>query len=239
MLKRRACQDPRGSTGARTGPRACTPASGTRLAHCGPGPLVPASAPAAAPAADCARQVHQIFSPWARECLTRFSNDLTNGILVEQQPIATRLVKPMPCLSPPPIPVSRYHEVFTQPNAMQCSKPPFKNTQLRLSLLPSQDHLLTLTPPLLKLLLGMLSFVLFPPLDGLQLLALDLSGLLDHLRYVPVTLDALDFGPSTRLAFATPYKLRNEHSHVCEPIYQLAVVLFCLSLPGGLDTLAL
>lgn len=65
------------------------------------------------------------------------------------------------------------------------------------SLVPSQDHLLTLTSPLLELLLGVLPLVLFTPLYGLQFLVLDLSRLLDHLRYVPVTLDALDLGPST------------------------------------------
>lgn len=66
-----------------------------------------------------------------------------------------------------------------------------------LSLFPGQDHLLTLAPALVKLFLGVLPLVLFTPLDGLQLLALDLSSLLDHLGYVSVTLDALDFGPGT------------------------------------------
>lgn len=65
------------------------------------------------------------------------------------------------------------------------------------SLLPGQDHLLTLTPTLVKLLLGVLPLVLFTPLDGLQLLALDLSSLLNHLGYVSVALDALNFGPVT------------------------------------------
>lgn len=83
-------------------------------------------------------------------------------------------------------------------NAVQCSKHTFQGhtfVYFHQSLFSGQDHLLTLTPPLVKLLLGVLPLVLFTPLDGLQLLALDLSSLLDHLGYVSVTLDALYFGP--------------------------------------------
>lgn len=89
-------------------------------------------------------------------------------------------------------------------NATQCSKFTFFQGHTSFvaheSLFPSQYHLLTLAAPLVELLLAVLPLVLFTPLDGLQLLALDFPGLLDHLGYVSVTLDALDLGPVVRLA---------------------------------------
>ncbi len=84
-------------------------------------------------------------------------------------------------------------------------------------LLLNQNSLLSLALALLELLVRVLPLVLFPPLDGGQLLALDLAGLLDHLGLVPVPADAPDLG------------------HVRVPFHQRAVVLERLPFLGRLD----
>lgn len=63
--------------------------------------------------------------------------------------------------------------------------------------------------------------ILVPPLDALDLIALDLTGLLQHLRNVTMTLDAANLG------------------HVLEALDEGLVVLEGLSVPGRLDALAL
>lgn len=67
----------------------------------------------------------------------------------------------------------------------------------------------------------MLALVLLAALDGRQLLALDLAGLLDHLGKVPVPPDAPDLG------------------QVREALDQRVVVLKRLPLLGRLDAAAL
>ena len=84
-------------------------------------------------------------------------------------------------------------------------------------LLLNQDSLLPFALALLELLVRVLPLVLFPPLDGGQLLALDLASLLDHLGLMPVPADAPDLG------------------HVRVPLHQRAVVLERLPLLGRLD----
>lgn len=68
------------------------------------------------------------------------------------------------------------------------------------------------------LLLGVLPLVLLSPLDSLQLLGLDLAGLLDNLGDMSVSLDATDL------------------RHMCISLCQGFAVLQCLSLLRGLDT---
>lgn len=85
-------------------------------------------------------------------------------------------------------------------------------------LLFDQDGLLPLALALLVLLVRVLPLVLFSPLDGRQLLALDLARLLDHLGQVPVAADAADLG------------------QVRVPVHQRAVVFERLPLLGRLDT---
>lgn len=65
-----------------------------------------------------------------------------------------------------------------------------------LSFFPGNDHLFTLAPPLLKLLLGVLSFVLLPSFDRFELLGLNVAGLLHNLGYVSVALYSADFRPA-------------------------------------------
>jgi len=84
-------------------------------------------------------------------------------------------------------------------------------------LLLGQNGLLPLALALLELLVRVLPLVLVAPLDGRQLLALDLARLLDDLGQVPVAPDALDLG------------------HVRVPLHQGVVVLERLPLLGRLD----
>lgn len=70
-----------------------------------------------------------------------------------------------------------------------------RHCQFQCSLLAGQYHLLTLTPPLLEFLLGVLPLILLASLDRFQLLVLDLTGLLYHLGNVPMTFDTPYLGP--------------------------------------------
>ena len=89
------------------------------------------------------------------------------------------------------------------------------------SFLFRKDNLLSLALPLLKLLLGVFPLVLLLPLDGRELLVLDLLGPFHDLRDMPMALDTPDLG------------------HVAVPFGQSRVVLEGLSLSCGLDALPL
>lgn len=88
-------------------------------------------------------------------------------------------------------------------------------------LLPRQYHLFSLTPPLLKLLPGVLAFILLLSLDALELVLLNLRRLLDHGGNVAMASDAANLG------------------HVAVALDQGVVVLESLALAGGFDALAL
>lgn len=64
----------------------------------------------------------------------------------------------------------------------------------KLSFLLRQNDLVALALSLLELLLRMSTLILFAALDCLELLLLDLAGLLHNRRDVSVTLDTSDLG---------------------------------------------
>lgn len=107
-------------------------------------------------------------------------------------------------------------------------------------LLLRKNHLLSLVPPLLELLLRVLPLVLFAPLDGLQLLGLDLSRLLHDLGNVPVSPDAPDLGhvALNSISFVPPLHMLSQ-AGLTETVRQGRVVLLGLSLPRRLDSFTL
>ena len=97
-----------------------------------------------------------------------------------------------------------------------------RNAPARISsFLSRQNHLLSLAPTFLVLLLCMLSLILFFPFHGLELLGLNFTSFLDNLWNVSMTFDTPNF------------------RHMCVSFWQSFVILQGLALFRGLNTLPL